>query len=134
MALTALIASRDPRTRTALRAAVAGAGAEVVAEACDRWQAGEALRSLEPDVAVVDARLLSTDEVFLTGWGPVARCTRVGAVGDERPRTRAPSRGGRPWVSPPASSPTGSTRSWPRRSALSARSADAGASAAEHGV
>jgi AmiR/NasT family two-component response regulator len=89
MALTALIASRDPRTRSALRAAVAGAGAEVVAEACGRWQAGEALRSLEPDVAVVDARLLSTDEFFLTGWGPVARCTRFVAVGDEHPHTVA---------------------------------------------
>jgi DNA-binding NarL/FixJ family response regulator len=85
-ASTLLVAGRDRRTRAAIRAALDPADCRVVAEACARWPAGQLLRELEPDVAVVDITLLSTTDFFLTGWGPVSRCTRVVAVGPDDPQ------------------------------------------------
>lgn len=56
-------------------------GVEVVATATDRFVAGELLRRLEPDVAVIDMALLSTCEFPLHGWGPVPHDIRLIAVG-----------------------------------------------------
>lgn len=82
---TALIAARDRGTRATIRAACDPHHIQIVAEACGRSQAGELLRTLEPDVAIVHVGVLSTREFFLTGWGPVSRATRIVAVGPDDP-------------------------------------------------
>lgn len=56
-------------------------GVEVVVTATGRFVAGELLRRLEPDVAVIDMALLSTCEFPLHGWGPVPHDIRLIAVG-----------------------------------------------------
>jgi DNA-binding NarL/FixJ family response regulator len=82
---TVLIAGRDHSTRASIRAALDPHEVRVIAEACGRWQGGELLRALEPEAAIVGVSLLSTREFFLTGWGPVSRCTRIIAVGPDDP-------------------------------------------------
>ena len=79
-----VLAASAGRARAQLRDALHHhANLEIVAEACTRWDAGETLRELQPDVAVVEIGLLSTTEFFLHGWGPVWRCTRIVAVGPD---------------------------------------------------
>jgi chemotaxis response regulator CheB len=56
----------------------------VVAVAGAREGAGDLLRRLIPQVAVVDVCLLSSSNFLFRGWGPVYRDTRVIAIG---PRT-----------------------------------------------
>jgi len=55
----------------------------VVAVAGSREGAGDLLRRLIPQVAVVDVRLLSFSDFLFRGWGPVYRYTRVIAIGPE---------------------------------------------------
>ena len=83
--LTVVIAARDRLGRRAIRTALT-ADVRVVGEAAGRWEAGDLLRRFEPDVAVVDSSLLSCRDFFLTGWGPVSRCTRIVVVGPDDPQ------------------------------------------------
>ncbi len=85
-ALTVIIAARDRLGRMAIRTALETADVRVVGEAAGRWDAGDLLRRLEPDVAVVDSNLLSCRDFFLTGWGPVSRRTRIVVVGPDDPQ------------------------------------------------
>ena len=84
--LAVVVGASATLARTHLRVALHhDADLEIVAEACTRWDAGETLRELQPDAAVVEIGLLSTTEFFLQGWGPVWRCTRIVAVGPDDP-------------------------------------------------
>jgi AmiR/NasT family two-component response regulator len=83
-ASTAILVGRSSAERERLRQ-VLPAGAHVVGEAGHRWDAGELIRTLDPDVAVVDVSMLSTTEFFLCGWGDVPRTTRIVAVGPGDP-------------------------------------------------
>lgn len=82
---TVLIAGRDRGTRASIRAACEPVPVRVVAEARGRWQAGELVRALAPEIALVDVGLLACREFFLSGWGPVSRSTRIVAVGPDDP-------------------------------------------------
>jgi DNA-binding NarL/FixJ family response regulator len=86
---TVLIAARHHGTRDTIRAALDPERTDVVAEARGRWQAGELVRALRPEAAVVDVSLLATREFFLCGWGPVSRETRIVAVGPPDPHLAA---------------------------------------------
>ena len=83
---TVIIAARERLVRKAIRTALATTDVRVVGEAAGRWEAGDLLRRLEPDLAVVDSNLLSCRDFFLTGWGPVSRCTRIVVVGPDDPQ------------------------------------------------
>ena len=83
---TVIIAARERLVRKAIRTALATTDVRVVGEAAGRWEAGDLLRRLEPDVAVVDSNLLSCRDFFLTGWGPVSRCIRIVVVGPDDPQ------------------------------------------------
>jgi DNA-binding NarL/FixJ family response regulator len=84
--LAVVVAASAARARAQLRVAFEHhADLEIVAEACTRWDAGEVLRELQPDAAVVEIGLLSTTEFFLHGWGSVWRCTQIVAVGPDDP-------------------------------------------------
>jgi two-component system response regulator DesR len=86
MSVSVVIAGPTARCRGALYDALQGrTELEVVGEAATRSHAGDVLRMLAPDVAVVDLALLSTCDFFLHGWGPVSRCTRIVVVGPEDP-------------------------------------------------
>jgi DNA-binding NarL/FixJ family response regulator len=56
---------------------------KVVAVAGSREGAGEILRQLRPQVAVVDVCLLSFTDFLWHGWGPVYRDTQFIAIGPE---------------------------------------------------
>jgi DNA-binding NarL/FixJ family response regulator len=62
---------------------------DVVAVAGSREGAGELLRTLIPQVAVVDICLLSFSDFLFRGWGTVYRDTRVIAVGPDDDRAAA---------------------------------------------
>lgn len=79
-----VLVARSRAVRERLRTLLAG-DQEVVGEACHRWEAGELIRAVRPDVAVVDVALLSTDEFFLAGWGPISHATRIVAAGPPDP-------------------------------------------------
>lgn len=81
---TALLVGRSRAARERLRE-VLDPDTRVVGEACHRWDAGELIRRLDPDIAVVDTSLLSTTEFFLAGWGAVPHSTRIVAVGPGDP-------------------------------------------------
>ena len=65
----------------AQRALVEQHGIRVLANATTRDGAAAAVVTLQPDVAIVDAALLSMSEHFLAGWGPVSQAARFVVVG-----------------------------------------------------
>jgi DNA-binding NarL/FixJ family response regulator len=90
MSISVVIAEPASVQRDAVVSLVTAAPDEdVVAVAGSREGAGEILRQLSPQVAVVDVCLLSFSDFLFRGWGPVYRDTRVIAVGLEDSRAVA---------------------------------------------
>lgn len=84
MSISVLIAEPASAQRDAVVSLVTAAPDEsVVAVAGSREGAGELLRRLIPQIAVVDVCLLSFSDFLFRGWGPVYRDTRVIAIGPE---------------------------------------------------
>src|SRR4051812_1165876 len=84
MSISVLIAEPASPQRDALVSLVTAAPDQhLVAVAGSREEAGDLLRRLRPQVAVVDVCLLSFSDFLFRGWGLVYRDTRVIAIGPE---------------------------------------------------
>jgi hypothetical protein len=82
-AASVVIAARRG-TRAFVEGILAGApDLDVVGSVGSRAAAGDALRRLAPDVAVIEVCLVCVSEFILQGWGPVSRATRLVIVGHE---------------------------------------------------